>query len=364
MFTTFLERKGWLNFNGRKDYLKALFADYHVNEDNKRTANFHKSRLNTLFFRGLNNPYGDQLSKDPKYKIFQRLIGDVPYLNGGLFEEEAEDIDGFTFPDTVVAKILTGLIYQFNFTVTESTPLDVEVAVDPEMLGRIFEELVTGRHESGSYYTPKPVVAFMCREALKGYLETALPDQTKEVLRAIPDRPISFEVFSDEFGEMERQASEIASWGDNVYVKIPVSNTRGESAAPLVRRLSQAGVKLNVTALLPLEQVREITHALAGGAPACISVFAGRMADTGVDPVPMMTDALAVMRDAPNAELIWASPRELLNIFQADAIGCHIITVTHDILKKLSLVGRDLRDYSLDTVKMFHTDAAQAGFTL
>jgi len=186
----------------------------------------------------------------------------------------------------------------------------------------------------------------------------------KEVLRAIPDRPISFEVFSDEFGEMERQASEIASWGDNVYVKIPVSNTRGESAAPLVRRLSQAGVKLNVTALLPLEQVREITHALAGGAPACISVFAGRMADTGVDPVPMMTDALAVMRDAPNAELIWASPRELLNIFQADAIGCHIITVTHDILKKLSLVGRDLRDYSLDTVKMFHTDAAQAGFTL
>ena len=186
----------------------------------------------------------------------------------------------------------------------------------------------------------------------------------KEVLRAIPDRPISFEVFSDEFGEMERQASEIASWGDNVYVKIPVSNTRGESAAPLVRRLSQDGVKLNVTALLPLEQVREITHALAGGAPACISVFAGRMADTGVDPVPMMTDALAVMRDAPNAELIWASPRELLNIFQADAIGCHIITVTHDILKKLSLVGRDLRDYSLDTVKMFHTDAAQAGFTL
>lgn len=186
----------------------------------------------------------------------------------------------------------------------------------------------------------------------------------REVLGAIPDRPISFEVFSDEFGEMERQALEIASWGDNVYVKIPVTNTRGESAGPLVRRLAHAGVKLNVTALLPLEQVREIVDCVAGGAPACISVFAGRMADTGVDPVPMMTEAVRLLRAAPNAELIWASPRELLNIFQADAIGCHIITVTHDILKKLSLVGRDLSEYSLDTVKMFHTDAAQAGFSL
>lgn len=186
----------------------------------------------------------------------------------------------------------------------------------------------------------------------------------REVLGAIPDRPISFEVFSDEFGEMERQAREIASWGDNVYVKIPVTNTRGESAGPLVRRLAHAGVKLNVTALLPLEQVREIVDCVAGGAPACISVFAGRMADTGVDPVPMMTEAVRLLRAAPNAELIWASPRELLNIFQADAIGCHIITVTHDILKKLSLVGRDLSEYSLDTVKMFHTDAAQAGFSL
>jgi transaldolase len=186
----------------------------------------------------------------------------------------------------------------------------------------------------------------------------------REVLGAIADRPISFEVFSDEFGEMERQAHEIASWGDNVYVKIPVTNTRGESAGPLVRRLSHEGVKLNVTALLPLEQVREIVDCVAGGAPACISVFAGRMADTGVDPVPVMAEAVRILGAAPNAELIWASPRELLNIFQADAIGCHIITVTHDILKKLSLVGRDLHDYSLDTVKMFHTDAAQAGFTL
>jgi transaldolase len=185
-----------------------------------------------------------------------------------------------------------------------------------------------------------------------------------EVLAAIPDRPISFEVFSDDFPEMERQAREIASWGPNVYVKIPVTNTRGESAGELVRRLSHDGVKLNVTALLPLEQVRHIVACVAGGAAACISVFAGRMADTGVDPVPVMAEAVRNLRDAPNAELIWASPRELLNIFQADEIGCHIITVTHDILKKLSLVGRDLHEYSLDTVKMFHTDAAQAGFSL
>src|SRR3954469_14412828 len=166
----------------------------------------------------------------------------------------------------------------------------------------------------------------------------------REVLAAIPDRPISFEVFSDEFAEMERQAREIAGWGDNVYVKIPVTNTRGESAAALVKRLSRGGVKLNVTALLPLDQVREVVDCVAGGAPACISVFAGRMADTGVDPVPVMAEAVTILRAAPNAELIWASPRELLNIFQADAIGCHIITVTHDILKKLSLVGHDLRE--------------------
>jgi len=193
---------------------------------------------------------------------------------------------------------------------------------------------------------------------------TDYPGFAKEVLAAIPDRPISFEVFSDEFPEMERQAREIASWGANVYVKIPVTNTRGDSACDLVRRLSHAGVKLNVTALLSLAQVRDVVAAVTGGAPSCISVFAGRVADTGYDPVPLMTAAVEMLRMAPDAELIWASPRELLNIFQADAIGCHIITVTHDILKKLSNVGRDLEDYSLDTVKMFHNDAAQAGFVL
>jgi transaldolase len=186
----------------------------------------------------------------------------------------------------------------------------------------------------------------------------------RDVLAAIPDRPISFEVFSDDFVEMERQAHEMASWGANVYVKVPVTNTKGASAAALVRRLSQGGVKVNVTALMPLDQVRDIVDCVAGGAPSCISVFAGRIADTGVDPLPLMTEAVTLLRQAPSAELIWASPRELLNIFQADEIGCHIITVTHDILKKLALVGRDLHDYSLDTVKMFHTDATQAGFAL
>jgi transaldolase len=186
----------------------------------------------------------------------------------------------------------------------------------------------------------------------------------REVVQAIPDRPISFEVFSDDFDEMERQALEIASWGDNLYVKIPVTNSRRESGCDLVRRLSHQGVKVNVTALFSLAQVSDVAAAVACGAPACVSVFAGRVADTGYDPVPLMTAAVEMLRIAPNAELIWASPRELFNVFQADAIGCHIITVTSDILKKLSLIGRDLEDYSLDTVKMFLKDATLAGFAL
>jgi transaldolase len=186
----------------------------------------------------------------------------------------------------------------------------------------------------------------------------------REVLEAIPDRPISFEVFSDEFADMERQAREIATWGEQVYVKIPVTNTRREPAYDLIRRLSQAGVKINVTAILTLEQVRAVVDALKGGAPSNVSVFAGRIADTGRDPVPLMTTAVELLAAEPKAELIWASPRELLNIFQADAIGCHIITVTHDILKKLEQVGKDLAEFSLDTVKMFHSDAQKAGFTL
>ena len=186
----------------------------------------------------------------------------------------------------------------------------------------------------------------------------------RDILGAIPDRPISLEVFCDEFEEMRRQAFKIASWGDNVYVKVPVTNTRAESSAPLVADLTRAGVKLNVTALTTVEQVAAVAGALRGGAPAIISVFAGRVADAGVDPVPLMRDAVRSASASPNAEVLWASPRELLNILQADAVGCHIITVTHDLLKKLPLIGKDLAEFSLDTVKMFRRDALEAGFRL
>ena len=186
----------------------------------------------------------------------------------------------------------------------------------------------------------------------------------KQVLQIITDRPISFEVFSDEFNEMEKQAHEIASWGKNVYVKIPVTNTRKEFSGPLIKRLSEAGVQVNVTAILTVEQVAAVVPCLKPGVPSCISVFAGRIADTGRDPIPYMVRALELMRPNPSAELIWASPRELLNIFQADAIGCHIITVTNDVLAKLALVGKDLEEYSLETVKMFYRDATAAQYRL
>lgn len=185
-----------------------------------------------------------------------------------------------------------------------------------------------------------------------------------EVLQAIPDRPISFEVFADDFPTMEQQAREIASWGKNVYVKIPVSNTKGDFAGPLIATLSRAGVKLNVTAVMTLDQVSRIGEALSESVPAVVSVFAGRIADTGRDPVPHMKKALEILRNRPKAELLWASPREVLNIFQADEIGCHIITVTNDHLKKLSLVGKDLNEYSRDTVAMFYKDAVSAKYDI
>jgi len=185
-----------------------------------------------------------------------------------------------------------------------------------------------------------------------------------QVLGVVKDLPISFEVFDDDFAEMEKQAHEIASWGKNVNVKIPVTNTRGEFCGPLVERLSRGGVQLNVTAVMTVEQVRRVADRLAPDIPAIVSVFAGRIADTGRDPVPIMAEAVKVLKSRPRAELIWASPRELLNIFQADAIGCHIITATNDILKKLSLVGKDLDRYSLETVEMFHKDAKAAGYSI
>ena len=187
----------------------------------------------------------------------------------------------------------------------------------------------------------------------------------RQILADIPDRPVSLEVFADDFSEMERQAHRISSWGKNVYVKVPITNTKAEPALPLIGRLSRDGIKLNVTAMTTQDQVRGVLPALAGGAPAYVSVFAGRIADTGIDPVPIMAETVSLLRrEAPNVELVWASPREVLNVAQAERIGCHIITATSDILKKLELLGRDLNEYSLDTVKMFHRDAVQAGFQL
>ncbi len=186
----------------------------------------------------------------------------------------------------------------------------------------------------------------------------------RKVLAAVPDRPVSLEVLADDFPEMLRQARTIATWGKNVNIKIPVTNTKREFSGDVIRQLSADRVVVNVTAIMTVEQVRRVAEALAPETPAIVSVFAGRIADTGVDPGPLMAEALKILRERPKAELLWASPRELLNLFQADAIGCHIITATKDILAKLSLVGKDLDDYSLETVQMFRRDAIAAGFEI
>lgn len=199
----------------------------------------------------------------------------------------------------------------------------------------------------------------MKRAGIKDYR-----DFCKDILSSIKDKPLSFEVFADDFSEMEKHAMEIASWGENVYVKIPVTNTKKEACYTLVKKLASQKVKLNVTAIMTLSQVRDVVNSLDPQVPSYVSVFAGRIADTGYDPVPLMAAAVEQLKVAPAAELIWASPRELLNIFQADEIGCQVITVTNDILKKLSLVNYDLTEYSLDTVKMFYKDAIEAGYKL
>jgi transaldolase len=186
----------------------------------------------------------------------------------------------------------------------------------------------------------------------------------KEVLAEIRDKPVCFEVLADDFAEMEREAVEIAGWADNVYVKIPVTNTKRQTCRALVARLAEQQIKLNVTALMTLAQVKEIAATLNPATPSYVSVFAGRIADTGIDPVPLMKQAVQLLKVNAKAELVWASSRETLNIFQADAVGCQVITVTSDILKKLSLIGYDLNEYSLDTVKMFHDDAQDAGYSL
>jgi transaldolase len=232
--------------------------------------------------------------------------------------------------------------------------LDVKIFADGADLDAILA-LAADKRISG--FTTNPTL--MWKAGLTDYEEFA-----KRLLERITAHPISFEVFADDAEEIRRQALKISQWGENVYVKIPVTTTNGESMAPLVRELSEAGVKVNVTALFTTAQVELITAAVKDGAPSYISVFAGRIADAGIDPMPIMGCAVQIMLDAPRSELIWASPREVLNVVQADQVGCHIITVTHDLLKKLDLLGKDLMQFSLETVQMFHRDAVAAGFSL
>lgn len=208
-----------------------------------------------------------------------------------------------------------------------------------------------------SGFTTNPTL--MRKAGISDYKAFAL-----KAIAAIPDLPISFEVFSDDFAAMEGEAREIASWGGDTYVKIPITNTKSESAAPLIRKLSGEGFSLNVTAILTLEQVEVVAAVANPEARTIVSVFAGRIADTGVDPVPLMVKAVALLKHLPKAELLWASPREVLNVVQANECGCHIITATPDIIAKLPLLGKDLSQYSLETVKMFHDDASAAGFKL
>jgi transaldolase len=219
----------------------------------------------------------------------------------------------------------------------------------------VIRELARAAHISG--FTTNPTL--MHRAGVRDYRAFA-----RELVRLVPDKPISFEVFSDDFEDMERQADEIAGWGEHVYVKIPVTNTRGQPSLDLIARLSRRGVQVNVTAVLTSEQARRVADRLSHGVSAYISIFAGRVADTGRDPLPIVADTLHHVRGLPDVQVIWASPRELLNIMHAEQVGCHIITVTADLLTKLHLLGRELEDYSLDTVRMFHMDALEAGFSL
>ena len=207
-------------------------------------------------------------------------------------------------------------------------------------------------------FTTNP--SLMWKAGLTDYEEFA-----RRLLGRITDKPISFEVFGDDEDEIRRQAQLIAKWGPNVYVKVPVTTTHGESLAPLVRELSEGGIQVNVTALMTPPQVEVIAHALRDGAPSYVSVFAGRIADAGIEPLPLMSTSLEILESvAPSSELIWASPREVLNLVQADSIGCHIITMTNDLIAKLDVLGKDLETFSLETVQMFYRDAASAGFRL
>ena len=217
--------------------------------------------------------------------------------------------------------------------------------------------LVLYKNPSIKGYTTNPTL--MKKAGITNYEKFA-----RQVLEEIPDRPVSFEVFADDLTNMLAQAKVIASWGSNVNVKIPVTSTRGEFTGPIIRELSSSGVQLNITAVFTPEQVEIIADNLSCDTPAIVSVFAGRIADTGLDPIPIMSDCLGILKHLPKAELLWASPREFLNIIQADEIGCHIITATPDLLDKLKLLGKDLTEFSLETVRMFYDDAQTAGYTI
>ena len=238
--------------------------------------------------------------------------------------------------------------------VTPSEHLKVKIWADGADKAGILE---LDKNPLISGFTTNPTL--MAKAGIKDYSAFA-----KDVLAHITTKPVSFEVFTDDVADMERQARIITAWGKNVFTKIPITNTKGESCVPLIRKLAQEGVRLNVTAILTLDQVWDVAQALRGGAEAVVSVFAGRIADTGRDPVPYMAASKALLAIAPNAGLLWASVRELQNIYQSEATGCAVITVPHDILKKLSNVNRDLAEYSLDTVKMFRNDSLKAGFNL
>jgi len=232
--------------------------------------------------------------------------------------------------------------------------LKVRIFADGADLAVIAE---LARHPIIAGFTTNPTL--MRKANVRDYKAFAL-----DMLQIVPTRPVSFEVFSDDFAEMERQAHEIASWGPNVYVKIPVTNTKGEFSGPLVKRLSAGGTQVNVTALLTMDQVTRVASVLSPRTRSYVSVFAGRVADTGRDPVELMRQSVEILSANHRAELIWASPRELLNIFQANDVGCHVITVTRDLLAKLPMVGKDLDELSLDTVRMFRQDAVNAGYSI
>lgn len=232
--------------------------------------------------------------------------------------------------------------------------LKVKLFADGADLAGI-QQMAKNTHIAG--FTTNPTL--MRKAGVANYEKFAL-----EVLKIVPDRPVSFEVFADDFELMEKQAEVIASWGSNVNVKIPITNTRGEFCGPSVRKLTEQGVAVNVTAIMTVEQVKRIAEYIAPQTPVFVSIFAGRIADTGRDPIQIMSESLQLINHLPKAEIIWASPRELLNIFQADEIGCHIITATNDILAKLQFVGKSLEEFSLETVKMFERDARDAGFSI